>query len=248
MADINPTMPAVGELSSTADPKVLAALQSLVATINALDTANLADDAVTAEKIAAAVLQAAGLNESGIVRRGKSIVATEETRNNAAYGLLTTPDRVSSVVLPTDGLLLVGYQARWKENSNVGVNATRAAIFLGANQLQTATPLDPAAPVVQEAIMGPTNNAGTYRTLASGPWGLDSEAQTGATTYGGDVTTGQVLGARGYDAASNGAVGLPMGGLTVIFAAGATYDVSVQFKGDVSVRDRKLWVATLGFG
>lgn len=245
MPDISPTMPAVGELSTTADPKVLAALQSLVATVNALTTSNFADDAVTADKLAAVVAAAAGLNETSATRRGKCIIATEETRNNAAYGKLTTPDQVSSVVLPTDGLLLVGYQARWKENSGVGLSAARAAIFMGANQLKSATSLDPSVPIAHEAIMGPANNAGTYRTLATGSWGLATAAQTGASTYGGDVTTGQLLGAHDND--SIGATGLRSGGFCVIFAAAGTYDVSVQFKGDVSVRDRKLWALSLGF-
>jgi hypothetical protein len=34
---------------------------------------------------------------------GKSIIATEETRTNVAYGTLTTPDVVTGIVLPTDG-------------------------------------------------------------------------------------------------------------------------------------------------
>lgn len=52
MADINPTLPSVNELNSTADPKVLSALQTIVSTVNDLETANLADSAVTSAKIA----------------------------------------------------------------------------------------------------------------------------------------------------------------------------------------------------
>lgn len=53
MADVNPDIPAINELNSTADPKIRTALQTLVSTINALETANLADGAVTLAKLAA---------------------------------------------------------------------------------------------------------------------------------------------------------------------------------------------------
>lgn len=52
MADINPTLPAIDELNSTADPKIRTALQTIVATVNNIETANLADDAVTLAKLA----------------------------------------------------------------------------------------------------------------------------------------------------------------------------------------------------
>jgi hypothetical protein len=55
MADINPTLPTVNELNSTADPKVLSALQTIVSTVNNLDSANLADGAVTSAKLATGV-------------------------------------------------------------------------------------------------------------------------------------------------------------------------------------------------
>lgn len=51
MADINPSMPAINELNSTADPKILSALSSIVSTVNNLETANLADGAVTTVKL-----------------------------------------------------------------------------------------------------------------------------------------------------------------------------------------------------
>lgn len=74
-----------------------------------------------------------GLSQTGDVRRGKSIIATEESRTNTSYGLLATPDRVQSVVLPTDGLLRVTFSALWKEAS---LGAARAAIFVGGSQLK----------------------------------------------------------------------------------------------------------------
>lgn len=53
MADINPNLPAVNEPNSTADPKILSALSTLVSTVNNLESANLSSGAVTLEKLAA---------------------------------------------------------------------------------------------------------------------------------------------------------------------------------------------------
>lgn len=52
MADINPSLPAINELNATADPKILSALSSIVSTLNNVETANLADGAVTTVKLA----------------------------------------------------------------------------------------------------------------------------------------------------------------------------------------------------
>jgi hypothetical protein len=53
MAAINPSLPIAGQPNSSEEPKIPTALSQLVATINNLDTANLADRAVTAVKIEA---------------------------------------------------------------------------------------------------------------------------------------------------------------------------------------------------
>lgn len=52
MADINPAIPQINEPNSTADPKIVTALNSLIATINALDSSNYADASVTLAKLA----------------------------------------------------------------------------------------------------------------------------------------------------------------------------------------------------
>lgn len=171
--------------------------------------------------------------ENLVGHRGKSVIATEESRTNVAYGLLGTADRVQSVILPTDGLLIIGFQGMWK--SSVG-GAGRAAIFIGASQIKAADPN--AAPTVQEATTSAT--ADTYKALSSSMRGLSGG--TGATAYTGDVTTGQLL---TYDAS-----GSALGGFAVVFAAAGTYDISVQFKatsGSVTAKNRKLWVQTRTF-
>ena len=175
--------------------------------------------------LAAALKAILGVSDAGVVRRGKSIIATEESRTNVAYGLLTTPDRVSSVELPADGLMLITYAALWKESV---AGAARAAIFLGANQLKVhATPI----PVVTEAQLS-GGAANVYTSLKSAADGITSDS-TVSGAYGAPVTTGMFR-----------------GGLCVVEAAAGTYDVSVQFKassGSVTAKNRALRVVTLGF-
>ena len=197
-----------------------------------VDADNLAAGAVTGVKLASVVEAATGVNGAS-TRRGKCIIATEESTTSASYTTLTTPDRVQNIVLPTDGLLFVGYRALWKESSS---GAARAALFLGANQLQTG---DNSAAVVQESQSG-GGSTGVYYALHTNNGGLISQDSSGvADTV--DVTTGQVLGS----ASSSG-----YGAIAVIFAAAGTYTVSVQFKtsaGTVTAKSRKLWVWSMGF-
>lgn len=189
-----------------------------------------------------------GISQSGSVRRGKSIIATSETRSNAAYGLLTTPDRVSNVVLPTDGLIFISYQATWKEAT--ATNA-RAAIFIGSNQLKTAQSFN-AAPQVQECDLNAGGSNSFFPLTTSGTMGLVSSIAGGGgstTAYTGDVSTGQIQGR--WSQTTTDTTFAHMGGPVCVFAAAGTYDISIQFKSTgatlVTVQDRKLWVWTVGF-
>jgi hypothetical protein len=161
------------------------------------------------------------------------VISTEQSRESTAYATLTTADEIQGVVLPENGLIVIGYQATWK--SSVG-NGGRAAIFIGPNQLKRASgeSADPAAQLAVGAA------AGVFTPLFSHGGGLQN---TGVSTaYNGDVATGQVLGGL----LSGGTV---MAGPCFVFAAAGTYNISVQFKaesGSVTAKNRKLWVAVLG--
>jgi hypothetical protein len=169
-----------------------------------------------------------GLSTAAIVRRGVTVIVTEETRTNVAYGTLTTPDQVASVVVPTNGRIRIGYSALWKESV---LNAARAAIFLGAVQLKV--PQANGAPVVQEAATS-ASSGDDYVSLSSSAIGLASQGGGAALTVDSSfVTTGQLL-----------------TGVAELWAAAGTYTISVQFKassGTVSVKQRQLWVETLGY-
>jgi hypothetical protein len=162
--------------------------------------------------------------------RAKSVIASSESRSGSSYGLMPTPDRVQNVVLPTDGLIFVAYQATWSE-TNLG--AGKAAIFIGPTQLHIAAGQNNP---VQQAVI-PSGGPSVFASLATTTQGLLSLG-AGGSDYVGDVTTGQVLGGN------QGA------GSIAVFAAAGTYDVSVQFSantGSVSVKNRKLWVWTEAF-
>jgi len=204
---------------------IIADFDAVLAALNTFDGGNISAGTV----LAAALADAAklGLSDGSNVRRGKAIISATESRSNTAYGLLTTPDRVSGIVLPTDGLILVGYQATWQESV---LGAAKAAIFVGANQLKQAQSASN-APVVQETTAS-GSSANLDAPLATGASGLQPYVATSG--YTGDVTTGQILGQ----------------GMTRIFAAAGTYDISVQFKassGSVTAKNRKLWVMSMGF-
>lgn len=246
MGLITATVPTVGAPRETEEADVTTALTALFGLVNgSIDAANIASAAgitgaqlaaaagITGAQLAAATQAALGLNGAS-VRRGKSIIATEESRTNTAYGTLTTPDQVSGVVMPTDGLIFVTYRALWK---NSVASAASAAIFLGANRVAAAE--SAGAPTYGNTGATGGASVGVYSGLVTAGAGLVGGA---SGTGDANVTTGQFVGVPVGTAVD--------GGATVIFAAAGTYDVSVRFlatSGTVTVKDRRLWVWSMGF-
>jgi hypothetical protein len=191
----------------------------------------------------------------GLPSRGATNIPTSESRSSISYGTLTTPDQVTGIVLPTNGLIRVWYQATWSESIS---GSARAAIFLGSNQVQVAN-YDGAPHTVAAATSSTTAN---FLPLSSCAYGLVSGGGTNA--YSGDVTTGQVVGVTtggfNLNVEYNGTVThpfaagnyAPLGGPCDIFAAAGTYTVSIQFKvvagSSITVKNRQLWVQALSFG
>lgn len=219
MAVVSLDLPIIGNNNSTEDPKLRSNFSAIQTAING----NL-----NADNILPADADKLGLSYTGVVHRGKSIIATEETRTNAAYGTLTTPDRVQNIVLPTDGLIAVAYTALFKCSVS---GAGRAAIFVGANQLKGMA--SNSAPTIQECSSA---NATNYDWLLTVGGGLSSLIS--GTSDASSITTGLAF---GWGAS---------GGPAWIFAAAGTYDISIQFKsatGTCSLKDRRLWVWTTSF-
>lgn len=184
-----------------------------------LDNENLSGSAgITAAKLAS--------NAKPVTWYTPKIIATEESRENTAFGTLTTKDEIAEVVLPTNGLIVIGYSCNMKCSV---AGAGKAAIFIGANQLKTAEESG-TAPVVQETSPSTTN----FTHVVTAAPGLTK----GSGTWSGDVTTGQTLNA-----------GI-IGGPCYVFAAAGTYAISVQYKatsGSITAKERKLWVEVHGY-
>lgn len=199
-----------------------------------VDSTNLANAGVTPDKLSTTLAQYLGITNAANTGRGKAIIATEESRTNVAYGTLTTPDQVASVVLPTDGLLIIAYQAMMK--SSVAA-AGGAALFIGATQLKYQDGAN-RAPITQAT----TTTGTTYAPLTTFEIGLQAGNAT-AGDHTSDVTTGQVVG-------NVTTTGTTAAGPVFVFAAAGTYTISVQFKatsGSVTAKERKLWVWSLAF-
>src|ERR1041385_3335738 len=94
-------IPAIGEKNTTADPKLKTGLETFN---NLLEGSN---------KIPGTSLAAAAEITRGQLKAESKpftwyepkIIATEQTRENVAFGTLTTPDEITGVVLPTNGLI-----------------------------------------------------------------------------------------------------------------------------------------------
>jgi hypothetical protein len=218
------------------------AVVNVPATDTAITTAQIDD-----RRTIATNLDKLGVSGGGATRRGKSIITAAEARTNTAYGLLTTPDRVSSLVLPTDGLIFIAFFGLWTESV---VGAAKAAIFIGSNQLSVdAVTSSTPSVIAGEAVISGTSSNNRYVPLASHPAGLGSSDSTTTVTDGSSVvTTGQAVAAA---VADDNFSFTKRGGLLVVFAAAGTYDVSVQFKASggatVTAKERRLWAWTMAF-
>jgi hypothetical protein len=241
--------PSVGEKNISAEPKVDTALSEIRTVVNGeLNSSNLEAGGVAKSNLSTEVKSELASFVGLPLESKKSIVATEQERESAAYGTLSTPDEVE-VVLPANGLIAVCYQALWQASKP---ETTNAALFIGANQLKVWGPLgsnpETQAAVVQEAGQG---------MVLSCPIGL---VGTVLSSFEAPVTSGQAVGVVGNGGKGfayelgvslqlsklDGAV---LGGPCYVYAAAGTYKISVKFRsssGKVKVLDRKLWAWVIG--
>jgi hypothetical protein len=175
--------------------------------------------------IARSKLEASAQGTAGVWYTPK-VIPGEETTTSLSPALLATPDEIPGVVMPTNGLIAVGYHANFKSSAGeVGVQTSFAGLFLGANQVKQAG--------VAEKAQAPREN--TFARLYSGGTGVSS----GGAGVSAISTTGETFGSPA-----------PATGVCYIYAAAGTYAVSVKFwnsAGTCSVKERALWVWTYGF-
>jgi hypothetical protein len=204
-------------------------------------------------------------NLSGATNAKATLIETEQSRQSASYGTLTTPDKVEGIVLPTKGLIVVSFDARWKSSSAA---AGRAAIFLtkeggSANQYKAKVDRASTGAVTMAACTGAT--AAIFEQLFSaGSVGLAGiTGWTGAAegSLEADVTTGQGLfGVRKgeketpkIEVGGTAVSAIPYsvtGGPTYVLAEAGTYTVDIRFKatsGSVTAINRRLYVWTREF-
>lgn len=246
MSQIALSIPQVGLSDQTEDPKVANDFTILQTWANGnVDGSNLS----------AAAAQSACINQAGQVVKGALSVAPSQSTTSATYTTLGTPDQVTGIVLPTNGLIAVWYQAIWAESV---AGAARAAIFIGSNQLVVqANSGGVAQPYVQAAATGSASLSGLNLPLFTIPQGLGSS--NASVAYGNDVTTGQATGMAGTNAASYEVNNSGVFSQNVFGAGGpcyidnlpaGTYTISVRFKassGQVAAVNRRLRVVALSF-
>jgi hypothetical protein len=218
-----------------------------LAQTNLIGTSQLTDGSVTTDKLADAARL--GLSGLSVVRRGYSSVPGNETRTNTAYGLMPTPDQVANVSIPANSYVAVFYQAIWQESV---AGAARAAIFIGANQVQIQQ--NDVGPAVQAAA---TNSGVAAKDLPLFSFNGGLASQASGSGGAAEVTTGQIFGA--VDRSSQAlavevgtVITLPAGSIAggpcfIFGVTPGTYTVSVQFKsssGNVQAKNRRLIVET----
>lgn len=222
------SIPTVGEANTTADPKVKTALETYN---NSLD----AENKLKGSSIATSTIESSNIKNETILSEDLAlsakpvrfytpkIIATEQSRENVAFGTLTTADEIKEVVVAENALVELSYVGLVK--CSVG-GAGRMAIFIGSNQLKVA---GTTIPVVQEATVTETG----FQQAVSIPGGLGTG--TIGTSY---VTTGQTL-----------TTGTSGGVCRIFNLPAATYTFSIQYRatsGNITAKERKLWVTTLG--
>jgi len=187
-----------------------------------LTGASLLDGAVGEDKLSSSVADILGISQASAIRRGKSIIDTEESRTNTAFGYFATQDIVSGLVLPTDGLIAIVAQADIKESV---ANAATVGLFVGDTSIAEIDGLN---------TNGTT--AAAYGGVKTTDW----------------LAAGQGTGANGLhftvSVPSNSTVN-PLG-IVVVSATAGTHSVSIRTKsssGSVTARNRKLWAWTMGF-
>lgn len=116
MTEVIYELPEKGEARSSSDGKVKTALTKLKERVNGgLGQANFEANAALAGKWYT-----------------PTIIATEQSVTSTSFTTLGTADEVTSIVLPSNGLILIRYSALVKCSVE---SAGRVGLFLGANQI-----------------------------------------------------------------------------------------------------------------
>lgn len=193
----------------------------------AVTTNHIRDAAITSAKLGSTLAGYLGVNTSSTISRGYVSIAGNETTASTSFTKLTTPDQIANIVVPSNGKILVTYNALWKL---VGAtNAGAISIFLNGSEV-TAFAIN-GAPTSMAATLPAAGSKYGYAATIPGGFAIGSSPTTDSTV----VTTGMI-----------------MQPLEIGVAAG-TYTVSVQWKvnavtgGTLNAKNRQLWVEAVGY-
>lgn len=167
---------------------------------------------------------AAGITRANLAALAKpvrwytpTIIPTEQSRTNTAFGLLETPDEVEEVVLPSGGLIIVLYRARVKSS---GDSDGLVGLFLNDTQVRNQH---------NEANVQYQTQGTIYDRVTTARQGMEGANESGSS----DATTGQVMGGGFVQLFAD------PGTYDVSFRFRAT-------SGSVTASERRLFVGVLG--
>lgn len=193
----------------------------------AVTTDHIRDGAVTSNKVGSTLAGYLGISTSSSVRRGYTSNSGNQTTTSTSYVALTSADEVQSVVVPTNGLLIVRFSALWKLAG--ATNDGKATIFIGANQLVDWT-ADGAPTVVEATLPATGDNYGILTTSSTGFTVISSP-----TSDSSSVTTGTIARRLEIDVAPG------------TYTVQVRYHVNATAGGTLNVKERVLRVDTEGY-
>lgn len=184
---------------------------------NFVDARTVLNGNIDGDNMTAATKNAIALSDTSVIRRGKSIIATSETIAGTSYATLTTPDRISSLVVPTNAVVWVSYWCAVNKSAGATTDTFAAGLFFGANEVRSRFGV--AAAGVSGGLMEAAGvTSGTAAPLLTNVFTDYTDAgwntlSSAATLPVDDTTNGH-----------------PVGAFIPITIAAGTYTLEVRFK------------------
>lgn len=206
---------------------------------NFVDARTLLNGNLDGANLSTATKDAIGLSDATTVRRGKSVIATSENIAGTSYATLTTPDRVASLVVPSNAIVWVSYWCTMiKSVGGVGETGS-CGLFFGSNQIRSRFGNAPASGVsggLFEAAGVLTSGTPVTSALVFTEF-VDAGMSSLQSTSGNpadDVTNGH-----------------PVGSFVPVAITAGTYTVEMRFKktagATIAVSNRRLYLKVEAF-
>lgn len=206
---------------------------------NFVDARTVLNGGLDGDNVSTATAQALGLTTTAAapggaaVRRGKSIIATAENIAGTSYATLTTPDRVASLVVPSNAIVWVSFWCELLKTVGGAGESGSVGLFFGANQVKSRFGTAPASGVSGGLFEGLTllSGAGTPQACIAFTDYVDPGISSLTSSSGEPV-----------DDTTNGH---PVGAFVPLVIAAGTYTVEMRFKktagATVAVSKRRLY-------